>query len=115
MLIDGQPPIMRRNRGKPGQRPYPTEAQKSDYDRIRQAYNYPERHSLKEFSLTVVAHYRRDIDLGHVILAIEDALQGLLWENDRQIRCYEGCFKSKDSAYPHTRVVAVELENVYRS
>jgi hypothetical protein len=71
--------------------------------------------SPKAFALTVEAMYKRDVDLGHVIAAVEDALQGLLWENDRQIQVYADCMKGRSSSNPHTLVIAKELEHVYRS
>jgi hypothetical protein len=116
--IEGQPPIMRRNRGKPGQRPYPTKAQKLDYERIRGAYTdkYEPLQSDRAFAIGVNVHYGRDVDLGHVLAAVEDSLQGLTWKNDRQIQSYLPSSKGRAvGVEPCVRVWIQELEHVYRS
>jgi Holliday junction resolvase RusA-like endonuclease len=72
--------------------------------------------SLKAFALGVMVVYKRDVDLGHVFNAIEDALQELVWMNDRQVQRYLASEKTRvEVGLPFTRVVIQELEHVYRS
>src|SRR2546425_7759214 len=103
--VPGSPPIMRRNRSKPGQRPYPTQLQKDDYKRVREAFEvlYGKPCSLRSFELSIFAifptpkvhnHFDDPVeDLTHVFDAIQDALQGYLWENDRQVRQFGSSYK----------------------
>ena len=50
-------------------------------------------------SLTVSFGYKRDADIDNFIKAFCDAANGILWNDDRQIREIHACKRKEDSPY----------------
>lgn len=64
-----------------------------------------------EIKLEVKAYIRGPmLDLDAIHTAVMDALQGIAWKNDRQVKKYsEGSGIFRDKLYPRTEVVLEEL------
>ena len=66
-----------------------------------------------EYRLEVKAYMKGpllDMDAAHT--AVQDALEGIVWKNDKQVKRYsEESGVRRDKAYPRTEVVITRLEN----
>jgi len=85
-VIEGKPPIKRRPRGRTHYTPKETVL---DEQRVRDSflsfYPIPPR-STARFSVELRIYTGRNVDGDNIEKAISDALNKVLWENDRQIK-----------------------------